>query len=427
MLIPFINRFLHWAVVGLVSPILVLMIMSKGVGVEMVGVAMAALSVSVVLLELPSGVLSDTIGRRRVYLVSIGLAVAAYALMIAAGSLAGVTVALSLYGVSRAFSSGSIEALYVDDYIAERGKDSLHSLVAAMSAGEILGLAAGALAGGFIPSLWRRLAPLSSPYNGNVAAQIALLCVLFAMTVATSRDGAAFRAGKAAGAGDPGRVPERGASSGSRLKGIIRESIGAIRGNRIIAGMLAGAVFWGFSFSAIEVYWQPRLREVLAGTDADWLFGVVNSAYFAAALAGNAIIGLVARKFRLDSSLAIIGALRIATGCAIVALAFQGAVPGFSALFLTVMCCNGMMSIPESAAFNAAIPGSARASLLSLASLSVQVGGIASSLAFSAVLRFAPVSAAWIIAGGLLLGSSLIYFGVGGRASGVKSRALRAS
>lgn len=82
MIPAFINRFLHWSVVGVISPVLVLMIMSKGVGLELVGVAMALLSLTVFALELPSGVLSDMIGRKRVYLVSIAVAACGYALML---------------------------------------------------------------------------------------------------------------------------------------------------------------------------------------------------------------------------------------------------------------------------------------------------------------------------------------------------------
>jgi len=402
MLIPFINRFLHWAVVGLISPILVLMIMSKGAPLEGVGVAMAAMSLSVVVLELPSGVLSDLIGRRRVYLASIAIAITGYAVMFAADRFSVVCVAVTLYGASRAFSSGSIEALYIDSFIARRGKERLHSLVAAMNAGETLGLAVGALAGGYIPQAWKRLYPGANPYNGNLLAQITLLVALLALTLLAPQR-------------DPPRRDEPAGRPGVRA--LLRASAGAIRGDPVVARLLLGAAFWGFSFSAVETYWQPRLGAMLGGSDATWLFGVVGCAYFAAAIAGNVIAGAFFKKARSGTGrppagMAVIGVVRVATGSAIVALALQGAAPGFVALFLTVMCCNGMMSVPEGTAFNAAIPGAARASMLSLSSLTVQAGGILSSLAFSAALRFVPIGAVWIAAGALLVGSAMLYFGV---------------
>ena len=193
MLIPFVNRFLHWSVVGIVSPILVLMVMSKGVSLGNAGLVMAVMSAAVVTCELPSGVLSDLVGRRRVYLLSIAIAIIGYVLMLGAEGLLEVSVAASLYGVSRAFSSGSIEALYIDAFIEKRGKDRLHVLMTTMGIAETLGLALGALAGGYIPMLWKRLYPRSNPYYGNLIAQIAVLVLLLCLTLASSRRDVARR------------------------------------------------------------------------------------------------------------------------------------------------------------------------------------------------------------------------------------------
>ena len=99
MLIPFVNRFLHWGAVGIVSPVLVLMVMSKGAPLEGVGVVMAAMSIAAVALELPSGMLSDLLGRKRVYLASLAISLAGYALMLSARSMVAVCAAASIYGV----------------------------------------------------------------------------------------------------------------------------------------------------------------------------------------------------------------------------------------------------------------------------------------------------------------------------------------
>lgn len=396
MIAAFINRFLHWSVIGVISPVLVLIIMSKGVSLELVGIAMALISVTVFTLELPSGVLADMIGRKRVYLVSILVAVCGYSLMLFVGSFVGVCAALVLYGVSRAFSSGSIEAYYIDRFIAKAGMEKLPSLISVMNAGETLGLALGALAGGFFPAWWHRVFPGSNPYNGNLVVQVAILTLLFMLTTATVSEDDSVR--------------EPTVSNAGRFKAVLRESSKAIRGNRIIPILLAGAVFWGATFSAVELYWQPRLDSLLVSTDAGWLFGVVNSACFAAALAGNMLIGVIIRRFKSSSGMAIIGVLRLPMGGAILALALQTSVVGFCTLYLAVMCCNGMMSIPETSAFNAAVPGTARASLLSFASLSVQAGGLVSSLAFSAMLRVASIGSVWVVGGFMLAGSSALYF-----------------
>ena len=397
MLIPFVNRFLHWGAVGIVSPVLVLMAMSKGAPLEGVGVVMAAMSIAAVALELPSGMLSDLLGRKRVYLASLAISLAGYALMLSARSMAAVCAAASIYGVARAFSSGSIEALYIDSFIERRGKERLPALMTAMGVGETLGLAVGALAGGFIPMLWARLAPSADPYDGNLIAQAAIAVALFALT-ALSSPVEARRSGKA-----------------TTLRSLVAGTAAVVRDIPVISRLLAGAVFWGVSFSAIEAYWQPRLGTVLGGAEASWLFGLVGALYFGAAIAGNALAGTILGRSRRVSGLAMAGVMRVAVGGAILALAAQRTAPGFVALFLTVMCCNGMMSVPEATALNAATPSGSRASMLSLSSLAVQAGGIVSSLLSSAALRVMPIRTVWLAAGALLLGSSALYLGLGRR------------
>jgi DHA1 family quinolone resistance protein-like MFS transporter len=122
ILVPVLNRFLHWSVIGILSPVLVLLIMSRGIAVETVGLVMALMSASIVLLELPSGILSDLIGRKKVYLLSIVIAIIALSIVSLSRGMIGIGVGFVLYGASRAFSSGSIESTYIDDFIARNGK-----------------------------------------------------------------------------------------------------------------------------------------------------------------------------------------------------------------------------------------------------------------------------------------------------------------
>jgi len=63
--------------------------------------------------------------------------------------------------------------------------------------------------------------------------------------------------------------------------------------------MLAGACFWGLTFSAIEVYWQPRLKDLLGSDSQTWIFGIINSGYFLASLFGVLAIGALLSKRRI--------------------------------------------------------------------------------------------------------------------------------
>lgn len=394
--IAFLNRFFHWGAVGIASPVLVLLLLSKGIPVASVGLAVASMSAAVVLLELPSGILSDTVGRKRVYLASCGVAVAGYAALAASGGLAGACLALAVYGCSRALSSGSIEALMTDRFIEARGKERLPRLMAAMNCGEALGLALGAIAGGVLPALWRRIAPDCWEFGANLAGQALAVSLGAAVALAVPGENRPHK-----GRGAKGVREVAGAA--------IREARATLSADPIVARIVAGAAAWGLAFNAVEVYWQPRFAELIGEASGAAAFGLLQAAYFAAAVLGGSAAGLALGRLRAPVGLGILGALRLATAATFVALAFQGSADGFSIFYVALMLANGAASVAEGSALNAVLPSGARSSLLSLASLATQAGGIAAAVAFGCLKRYASVPVVWLVAALPFAASAALY------------------
>lgn len=390
MIIPFLNRLLHWLTVGIGTTVMSLMILSKGNSIETIGIIVAIYSAVVVVLEFPSGVLSDIIGRKSIYLISIAFSIVGYGILLYAKGFAAVLIGFAFYGVARAFSSGSIEAVYINDYIQKNGKENLHKLLSVMSSGETIGLACGALLGGFLPIVWDKFRPGSNRYNGNLSAQIFILTLLFLLTVFTTKRDS---------------VPEKGTTT---IATHIRQSLQVIKHNRVLKLMLVGFCFWGFAFNAIELYWQPQLKGILGSDEKTWIFGIVNSGYFAASLLGVVAINYIFSR-RHRSYLLSIFVVRIVVGALIIILAFQRSVFSFSSAYLVMFFFNGMANIPESTVFNLEIPEDKRSSLLSISSLTVQLGGVAGSLLFSFLVSKTTISGIWIIAGALFSVSSVLY------------------
>lgn len=397
-----VNRFLHWFAVGLMSPVFILMIMSKGIALAQAGVAVAAMSSAVVLVELPSGILADVLGRKRTYLFALALAMAALGFLYFAQGLAAVALALAVYGASRAISSGSIEAAFVDRHIEREGEGRLAPLMSAMNAAEAAGLAIGALAGGWIPSLWRVVAPGSGPYGGTILMQAAVLVALLLLTAAspTGRKRPVPRADRPA------------------PQGFVREAAVLIRRERSLAALLIGAAAWGLAFGSVELFWQPRFRAIIGGPDAgEAALGALNAAYFGAAIAGSVVMGRLlagplARILPRSRPLAAAAAGRALSAGVLVALAPQSGPWGFAAAFTGLMLANGMGGVAEATAFNERIPSARRASFMSLSSLVMQLGGVVSSLAFGAASAFVPVGALWLVAAASLAASAALYAGV---------------
>ena len=152
--VPFINRLLHWFVVGIGTTVMSLMLLSKGSTVDTLGFITAIYSVFIVLFEFPSGVLADILGQKKIYLVSLALSILGYIIVLFSNNLVWLFIGFSFYGIARACSSGSVEALFISQYIQKNGKENLHRLMSALSSGEVIGLASGALLGGVIPMIW---------------------------------------------------------------------------------------------------------------------------------------------------------------------------------------------------------------------------------------------------------------------------------
>ena len=107
-------RGLRWLPTGLLVPVLVLVLLDRGLSLAQLGVVFAGQGLMVLVLELPTGGLADAIGRRTVLLVATVFEVAAFVLLIGARSVPLLVLAAGLMGVYRALESGPLDSWYVD-------------------------------------------------------------------------------------------------------------------------------------------------------------------------------------------------------------------------------------------------------------------------------------------------------------------------
>ena len=146
-------RALRWLPVGLVLPFLILTPVARGLDLGAVGAVFAVHSAVLIVLEVPSGALADTLGRRRVLLVGAALTAASL------GDVRGSSERARLHGVRGGAwywarsHSGALEAWYVDSL---RALDPVAPLARGLSRGtaaEAIALGLGALVGGALVSL----------------------------------------------------------------------------------------------------------------------------------------------------------------------------------------------------------------------------------------------------------------------------------
>ncbi|MFI5427915.1 MFS transporter [Aeromicrobium sp. UC242_57] len=298
---------LRWLPTGLIVPVVALLPLDRGLSVAELGVAFAVQGVVVLFLELPTGGLSDALGRKPV-VIAAGLAAAAsYVAFALAQTLTAFIVATALSGVFRALDSGPLNAWFVDSVHDDRTVVDRSGTVArglsryASTVG--VSIALGAVLSGVLISVspFGRSESLAVPYW--IAAAIALLQVI-AVAVLMDED----RSGRTAGliasvVGTPGVI-----LAGARL----------LTRSRVLLALVMVELFWGFGMIAFETLMPIRLAELLGDRDhAAAVMGPVTAAAWGMSAVGAAAVPLLLRRWSLVQ---VSVALRILQGGTVVAM-----------------------------------------------------------------------------------------------------------
>lgn len=349
---------------GLTVPLLSLLLLAMGCTLSTLPLVVGLYSAVVIAFEVPSGIYADRRGRKHSFLLSLVLSLPALALFVLGRGMAAAVCAMVFMGLSRAFSSGSLDALTVDDFLQRDGGDALPRCIARMSILGCLGLAAGSLAGGGLYGLWGLGAAIGA--KGFVTA---LMLVL------------------AAGLTEPPRTGQSDPTVGDWRA--LWHDARAVR-PLVAIGLLTGALLF-----SVELFWQPRFTQLLDGAGAGWLLGVLGASSYFAAAAGTALGQRLTAKPRLGLLLLSVAA----GGGALALLSRADAVVwfllGYALYYLTV----GWADLLSSTLMNQAVPSDRRATLLSLSSFCLQLGGVGTSLLLSAGMTRGTIPQVWLAVG----------------------------
>ena len=320
--------FTRWFPIGLVIGVSTLIPLERGLSVAEIGLVFAMQGFVVLGLELPTGGLADSIGRRPVLLASTVVALASGLVFVFAQSLTAFLVALLLQGVFRALDSGPLEAWYVD--VAQADDPGVRVEEGLSRAGTVLGLAiaSGAVISGGLVA-WDPvpfLTPLETPYWVSivlVAANLVATSVLMKEPV-THVDTSGLRR-----ALDSAREAPRVIGGGLRL----------LRSNRVLLALVGVEVFWAVGMIAFETFMPIRLSEVVGGeAEAGALMGPVSAAAWGLFAVGSSIAALLSRHVGVAWT-AIASA--VARAAFIVAMGLTAGPVGLITAFLVVYTLHG--------------------------------------------------------------------------------------
>jgi len=377
---------LRWLPVGFLIPITVLLPLSRGLSLSQVGIAFAAQGVLVLALELPTGGLSDSWGRRPVLLLSTIVGIAAIGLLVVAESFVEFLVVYALQGVYRALDSGPLEAWYVDATLAA---DPTAKLERGLSAGSAMlsgAIAVGALASGGLIAL--------DPFTSVDTLTLPVL-VAVGLTVVSAVAVAILMTEHRAGPDRTGLL-----ASVRKVPRTVREGAGLVRGNRVLLALIGVELFWGFGMVTFEGLMPVRLAEVVDSTDrAAALMGPVSSAAWFASAAGAACITVVSKRLGIAPTAAV---TRVLQGLAVVLMGVLAGPVGLVVAYLACYTIHGASNPLHATLLHREVTAEHRSTLISLNSMVSQPAGAVGTVVLTALADGTSITTA-LVAGGVVL------------------------
>ena len=231
-------RVLRWLPTGLLKPVLVLLLLDRGFSLGQVGLIMAAQGFMVLLLELPTGGLTDALGRRPVLLFATVVNFCAVALLVTADSPPALVIVFALQGVYRALESGPLDAWYVD---ATQAADPYADVERGLfRGGAALGTAvgAGALTSGGLVAL--------GPLGGVDALVLPLLANLALEAVHIAAIAVLMTEAR------PGRGMAALRRSVHATPYVMGKSVRLVWGSSALTTLVGVELLWGFGMTAFE-------------------------------------------------------------------------------------------------------------------------------------------------------------------------------
>lgn len=367
-----------------------LFLLDAGLDIFEVFIANAAFTAGMVLFEIPTGVVADTAGRRRSFLLSAAtlcVATLAYVGIAAAGwGLWPFVAASVLLGLGFTFYSGAVEAWLVDALTDAGYAGELDGVFARGGVVSGAAMLVGSVGGGALGAV-----DLAIPF----VVRAALLAAAFVIGWRTMFDrGFTPRTT---------HLADLPMESKAVLRTSVRHGWGTpqLRLLMTVALINGGLSMWGF------YAWQPYVLELL-DSDAIWVTGVISALAALAMMAGNRFVEAAGKRCARRTSL-LIGAY----GAAAAAAAGIGVADSFwpvVALLIVMNVATGVATPVLHAYQHALIPSAQRATVMSFSSLLSSVGGIGGQLGLGYLSRARSVAAGYIV-GGLVLATAQLPLG----------------
>ncbi|NJR13652.1 MAG: MFS transporter [Phyllobacteriaceae bacterium] len=381
-----IHQFLDRFAMGLTVAVVALALTDRGMDLFQISLLFGVYSLTTMALELPFGSLADSIGRKPVFLTAVVASLISLALFLSTSDFNVLALSFVFIGFGRALRSGTLDAWFIETFKAEAPNVDVQPALAKVQWANAVGLAIGAVVGGFLPDI---LGPVTkslgfSIYDVSYAASFFVMLGVFVFTMLAIVEKprpmnlGALRQGFA-------NVPS-----------VIKDAGLLALKHPAVSILMAVLALLLMATNPVEVIWPTHAKPMLDEGYANTVIGVVSATYFFCIAIGASLSSYISRIFRRQHAMTLAATFACLAGVQIV-LALQGGIIGFVTVFILYSVLLGVSETPASSILHRLVEDRQRSTMLSLRSLVQQFGGALGLLLAGAVAELYSTSIAWIV------------------------------
>ena len=370
---------LYTLAASLIWSVNTLFLLDAGLSLSEVFIVNGLFAVGMVLFEIPTGVVADTLGRRGSYLMSVTILAATTVLyLVAAQADAGIIVfgATSvLMGLGFTFFSGALESWLVDALDSVEANSRLDHVFARGSQVSGSAMFIGTVAGGLLGQI-----DLALPF----LFRSALFVAVFALAASLMHEvGFEPRSLKAKQLPRAMREQARaGLTHGWSLPGLRLLMISAaVRG-----------VFFGWAFYASQPYFLELLER-----DAVWIVGVITACLSLAMIVGNQIVEVLSRSCRRRTTLLLWGSA--AGSVAAVVMGVTSNIGVAIGCLMVIAASMGVITPVRQAYLHATTDSKHRATVVSFDAMVSSIGSAGGQIGLGRVSDERSLSSGYVVGG----------------------------
>lgn len=393
---------------GLKMPIFYLMLIDKGFTLFHVGVLVTVTTVSAIVGEVPFGTLADRIGRKKVFLLGEFAAILATLGFWLSAQFEWMVLAMIINGVSKALVSGSLDALFVEQFNEVASPEEKPQFMAVQSrilAASALGLGVSTAIAGFLP-IWFKGISEGNTWIGFYDVNFILMALLttghLIFTSFMIKESVIVKTmTKHRKLLSMGRLEE--------MKTFVRTATTFVRNSPLMLALFLLQFIIGATFMSLDNLWQPKLAELVDMKSETWLFGLLSSLSFFSMAAGQRLSAKLSTYFKNDYGRMLV-AIQLVLTFAFICLANTSAISLFYILYMMMFLLSGLSMSPLLTLFHREVKEEQRSTMLSVRSMFHQGGATFGALAGGFVAANYGIGWAWALIACILLSSTVIYF-----------------